>query len=135
MDDRQIPLRFRSEQKEARCVTCWKVRDELISAFRPRTRKTGNLPHLSYLLRKPKPLGTEFKCCADTGTGLLLCMEVQEGKEPMAKVSDSVTHPYTHTNLLSSFHFEHSERLCEKMGGNSRMHGSTCQNGKHEWSI
>ena len=68
-------------------ATCWKVLDEMMSAFRPRTRKTGNLPHLSYLLRKPKPLGTEFKCCANTGTGIMLCLETQEGKDAMSKVS------------------------------------------------
>ncbi len=78
---------FLQNRKRLVAATCWKVLDKLMSAFRPRTRKTGNLPHLSYLLRKPKPLGTEFKCCADTGTGIMLCMEVQEGKDPMSKAS------------------------------------------------
>ena len=41
-----------------------KVMDETMSAFCPQTRKTGNLPHLSYVLRKPEPLGTEFKTLA-----------------------------------------------------------------------
>ena len=47
-----------------------KVLDETMSAFRPRTTKTGNLPHLSFILRKPEPLGTEFKsvAAADLGT-------------------------------------------------------------------
>ena len=35
--------------------------DEAMSAFQPRTTKTSTLPHLSYIKRKPKPLGTEFK--------------------------------------------------------------------------
>ena len=39
-----------------------KVLDEIMSAFAPQATKTGNLPHLSYILRKPEPLGTEFKC-------------------------------------------------------------------------
>ena len=44
-----------------------KVLDETMSAFRPQTRKFGNLPHLSYILRKPEPLGTEFKTMAIGG--------------------------------------------------------------------
>ena len=35
--------------------------DEAMSAFQPRTTQTSTLPHLSYIKRKPKPLGTEFK--------------------------------------------------------------------------
>ena len=46
-----------------------KVLDESMSAWRPQTTKTGGLPHLSFILRKPEPLGTEFKtiACAVTG--------------------------------------------------------------------
>jgi hypothetical protein len=49
-----------------------KVLDESMSAFQPQTTKKGSylggLPHISFILRKPKPLGTEFKvhtfiCC------------------------------------------------------------------------
>ena len=39
----------------------WRVLDESMSAFIPRTSKTGGLPHLSYIKQKPEPLGTEFK--------------------------------------------------------------------------
>ena len=35
--------------------------DESMSAYRPQTTKTGGLPHISYILRKPEDLGTEFK--------------------------------------------------------------------------
>ena len=31
--------------------------DELMVAFRPRTSKRGGLPHLSFIMRKPKPPG------------------------------------------------------------------------------
>jgi hypothetical protein len=37
------------------------VLDESMSAFRPQTTATGNLPHLSFIQRKPEPLGTELK--------------------------------------------------------------------------
>ena len=35
--------------------------DESMSAFVPRTSRTGGLPHLSFIKRKPEPLGTELK--------------------------------------------------------------------------
>ena len=43
-----------------------------MSAFRPQTRKTGNLPHLSFIMRKPEDLGTEFKVTADTAMNMRL---------------------------------------------------------------
>ena len=46
-----------------------KVLDELMSAWKPQTTKTGGLPHLSFILRKPEPLGTEFKCICCPVTG------------------------------------------------------------------
>ena len=57
--------------------------DELMSPFRPRTTKHGGLPSISFIMRKPKPLGTEFKCVADGSTGIMLFLELQEGKERM----------------------------------------------------
>jgi hypothetical protein len=52
-----------------------KVLDESMSAFRPRTSKTGGWPNISFILRKPEPLGTEFKtiACAVTGTCAVVC--------------------------------------------------------------
>jgi hypothetical protein len=41
------------------------------------------LPHLSFVLRKPKPLGTEFKTVADADTGVMLFLEIQEGAQGM----------------------------------------------------
>ena len=58
-----------------------KVRDESMSAIRFQTTARGNLPHLSYILRKSKPLGTEFKTFACYVTGDLVFIEVQRGKE------------------------------------------------------
>ena len=48
-----------------------------------RTTTTGGLPHLSYIARKPEPLGTEFKNLVDGVTGSMLWLEIQEGKERM----------------------------------------------------
>ena len=46
-----------------------KVFDESMSAWKTRTTQLGGLPFLSFILRKPKPLGTEGKVAADTETG------------------------------------------------------------------
>ena len=60
-----------------------KVGDESMSVIRFRTTSKGNLPHLSYIFRKPEPLGTEFKTVACSVTGALLFIKVQRGKEGM----------------------------------------------------
>ena len=59
--------------------------DEAMSAFQPRSSKLGGLPHLSFVQRKPRPLGTEFKCVADGLSGVMLWLEIQEGKKAMEK--------------------------------------------------
>ena len=47
-----------------------RVLDESMSAFKPRTTKTGDLTYLSYIHRKPEPLGTEFKTLAACHFGM-----------------------------------------------------------------
>ena len=49
-----------------------KVGDESMGAIHFWETAKGNLPHLSYILRKPEPLGTEFKTYACSFTGDLL---------------------------------------------------------------
>lgn len=61
----------------------WKVADESMSAWRPRTTALGGLPNISFVVRKPEPLGTEFKTCACPITGIMTMMEIQRGKEGM----------------------------------------------------
>lgn len=65
----QLDEDFNKNRKNTVAASFTKVLDESMSAFRPRTTKTGGLPNISYILRKPEPLGTEFKCvsCAETG--------------------------------------------------------------------
>ena len=77
---------FNNNRRQFVAAHQWKVLDELISAFQLRTRKTGNLPNISYIIRKPRPLGTKFKCAGCPETGVILGLEVQEGKERMSKV-------------------------------------------------
>ena len=57
--------------------------DESMIAWEPQTTKTGGLPNLSFIKRKPKPLGIELKDVADGRHGLVLWMEIQEGKTRM----------------------------------------------------
>eukprot|EP00951_Prasinocladus_malaysianus_P014339 scaffold108899_cov15-Prasinocladus_malaysianus.AAC.1 len=59
------------------------VLDESMSAYQPRKDKLGGLPNISFIQRKPKPLGTEFKTSCDGHTGVMLHLEIQEGKDPM----------------------------------------------------
>ena len=67
---------FNSNRHQVVASSAEKVLDECMSAYQPQTTKTGNLPHLSYVLRKPKPLGTEFKVAACPVTGLLISIEI-----------------------------------------------------------
>jgi hypothetical protein len=51
-----------------------KVIDESMCPWKPRTTETGCLPSLSFVPRKPDPVGTEFKdaACAQTGKQVIL---------------------------------------------------------------
>jgi hypothetical protein len=68
-----------------------KVFDELMSAFRPQTRKNGDLPNLSFIPRKPEPLGAEFKaiCCAVTA--MMIWIELQRGRDAMRAAEFAAT--------------------------------------------
>jgi len=55
--------------------------DESMSAFIP---STGDLPYLSYVNRKPNPIGSEFKNIVDGLSGERVWLELQEGKNRMA---------------------------------------------------
>ncbi len=46
----------------------------------------GGLPHLSYIKRKPKPLGTELKSVCEGTMGIFcLYIEIQKGKVAMQR--------------------------------------------------
>ena len=57
--------------------------DESMSSYQPRLDTFGGLPNISFIKRKPKPLGTDFKTMGDTQTGAMKFIEIQEGKEAM----------------------------------------------------
>jgi hypothetical protein len=60
---------FNKNQSTVIATSVIKVLDESMSAWHPRKNKTGGLPNISFILQKPEPLDTEFKCmaCSDTG--------------------------------------------------------------------
>ena len=60
-----------------------RVLDESMSAYCPRTTRLGGLPNLSYVFRKPEPLGTEFKSSVCTVTKIMTHLEIQRGKYGM----------------------------------------------------
>ena len=62
---------FNNNRAKTVAASVIKLLDETMSAWRPRKDKTGGLPNISFILRKPEPLGTEFKSMACSVTGIL----------------------------------------------------------------
>jgi hypothetical protein len=56
---------FNEQRKRLVNPSNWIVADESMSAWCPRKSKTGGLPNISYIVRKPEPLGTPIvvDCC------------------------------------------------------------------------
>lgn len=52
---------YNDNRREKLAASIKIVLDESMSAFQPRTTKLSMLPFLSFVFRKPKPLGTEYK--------------------------------------------------------------------------
>ena len=56
---------------------------ELMSAMLVCTTPKGDLPHCSYIFRKPDPFGTEMKNVACSRLGKMVHLDIQKGKEAM----------------------------------------------------
>jgi hypothetical protein len=54
-----------------------------MNSFRPHTTKLGGLPNISFILRKPELIGTEFKTSICLKLNVMSYMELCEGKEGM----------------------------------------------------
>lgn len=67
----------------------------------------GGMPHLSFIARKPAPLGLELKTICDADTGIMMGMEIQEGKIRMARMRYCDRYPATTASTL---------RLCALVG-------------------
>ncbi|KAL7548885.1 hypothetical protein ACHAWF_013195 [Thalassiosira exigua] len=72
---------FNSNRKTLMAASFLKIMDELMSAFQPRSTPDGGLPHFSYVSRKPRPFGVEFKVLVCGVTKIMLYLEIQRGKE------------------------------------------------------
>ena len=59
------------------------VADESMSAWVLKITARGGLHNISYIARKPEPLGTEFKLIADGTAGYFVGIKVQRGKGSM----------------------------------------------------
>ncbi len=59
--------------------TVYLIMDESMSAWQPKTSKTGGLPNITYEPRKPKPLGTIFKNGLEARTGIMVMQDVVQG--------------------------------------------------------
>jgi Transposase IS4 len=85
----KLVRKFNENRSRTISASVKKAIDESMSAFKPQTSTTGNLPHLSYISRKPEPLGTEFKVVNCSETLCMLYIEVQKGKEAMRAAEGS----------------------------------------------
>ena len=47
---------------------------------------SDGIPHLTKIIRKPKGVGTEMKCLADGVVGIMLQLDIYEGKEAEAQM-------------------------------------------------
>ena len=83
----KLVAEFNSNRFETVAASKIKVLDESMSAWRPRKDKTGGLPNISFIKRKPEPLGSEFKTLACGVSGIMLYLEIQRGKAEMPKRS------------------------------------------------
>jgi hypothetical protein len=73
---------FNSVRKRE-CKQGWcSMIDETMFVWRGKSG-TGGMPHLSYIPRKPEDLGCELKTLCDGNSGVMACVETQEGKVRM----------------------------------------------------
>jgi hypothetical protein len=78
-----IAADFNTNRSEVMHFSAWGIVGKSMSAYQPRVTKCGGLPNISFIKRKPKPLGTEFKTLVDAVTRVMTCTEIQEGKQRM----------------------------------------------------
>ena len=91
--------------------------------FRPQTRATGNLPHISHILCKPELLGTEFKVLVDAQTNILLHLEQELIDIAKANLSASMTTPamriYPAPHIWNASSYLHATTI-QRLGSTTR---------------
>ena len=75
---------FNNKRKEELVVGTDLTPDELMIAWKGK-KGNGGIPHLSYVERKPIPLGTEAKVVCEGSMGMCVFIELQKGKITMAR--------------------------------------------------
>jgi hypothetical protein len=77
-------LKRHNENRKAKVMSSIeKTLDETMAAFRPQTRRHGDVPNLSSIPRKPEPLGMELNVIVRAVTGIAVWLELQREKCPM----------------------------------------------------
>ena len=73
---------------------------------------TKKCPHLQKIKGKPVPVGIEMKASCDCETGILMHLEIQEGKERMASKA--------YTDIYSNASTACTSRLIQSVSGSGR---------------
>ena len=63
--------------------------DESMSGWRQKTLKTCGLPHISYVVRKPVPLGTMLRNSVECTTGIFVHHDIVESSTDQWKIKHS----------------------------------------------
>lgn len=115
---RSIVDDYNQNRKENVAAGFMRVLDESMSAWCPQTTKTGGLPNISFIIRKPEPLGTEFKVMACPELKMFLGLELQEGKDPMRN-----KHPQSLGSTAACTHHLTDMTTCAKAQAESEQPG------------
>ncbi len=75
---------FNKNRKEELVVGTDLTPDEMMMAWKGK-KGNGGIAHLSFVERKPEPLGTEIKAVCEGTMGLSVFLEIQKGKIAMAR--------------------------------------------------
>ena len=75
---------FNKNRKEELVVGTDLTPDESMFAWKGK-KGNGGIPHLSFVERKPIPLGTEAKVVCEGSMGMCVYIELQKGKIAMAR--------------------------------------------------
>lgn len=90
-----------NETRKAQFKCGWLVTpDESMIQWTGASGPPHGMPHLSYVPRKPIPLGCEVKCVADGTSGVMMHIELQEGKTRMRRLRFANEYPATVATTL-----------------------------------
>lgn len=89
--------------------------DQSMNAFRPQMTETGGMPNIAHIICKPEDLGKEFKTICCPVTGVMIYMELQQGKELMKK-----SEHFSEIGAMASCVLRAAEYLTRKKGRSSK---------------